>query len=450
MSSTHPPTAGTAGSAPRRPFLGWRILAAAFFAQLLGSAVTFAAFGVFVVPLSEAFGTPRGRISLAFSIAFLVMGAMGPFVGRWIDLGFVRALMVSGAAISGAGLIALSQAAELWQMAVLYCGVVSLGGALFGMAPSAALVANWFVRRRGLALGIAASGATVASFAAPPIAAFLIGTVGWRAALAWFGAATLVIGLPVFYTLVVGRPETVGQVPDGDDPEPLASAASSASPRASIDVETGNVETGSVETGQLVRDPRLWLIAVGFGLVFTSPIVMMLTLVPFAEDLGYSRQNASYFFSAMAPFSILGKIVFGAMADRIPARIAIWLVVLGNALVWALLYTDPSYRLLLGIGALYGVGIGATAPLYGVVLALCFGRVAFGRASGIGGLASLPLLAGAPAISGYLYDSTGGYHAVFVLQVVLLLLGGLLLSFVRVPRVAGGVHASSPARSGAP
>jgi len=416
-----------------RPFLGWRVVGAAFTAQLVSTGVTFAAFGVFVIPLSEAFDAPRGRLGLALSIAFLVMGGMGPLIGRWLDRGLARAVMVSGVAITSAGLQAMSRANELWQLALCFCGVVALGGALFGPTASTTLVANWFVRRRGLALGIAVGGATVASFVAPPLAAFLIDRVGWRGAFVVFAVGALAIGVPIFYAWAIARPERVGQLPDGEPRPALAEADDASAPAPAF-----------MATGELLRDARLWLIAVGFGLVFTSPIVMILALVPFGEDLGYSRQNAAYFFSAMAPFSLLGKIVFGALADRIPTRLAIWVVVLGNAAVWALLYTDPAYPLFLAVGALYGVGIGATAPLHGVVLGLCFGRAAFGRASGIGGLASLPLIAGAPALAGYLYDTTGGYHSTFVVQIGVLLLGGVLLSLVRVPRPEASVdHRSS-------
>jgi predicted MFS family arabinose efflux permease len=404
------------------PFHGWRTVAVAFTAQLLTFSVTFSAFGVFVVPLSEAFGTTQGRLGYGLSIAFLVTGAVGPFIGRWMDRGLARTLMLWGAAVAGLGLLALSRATALWQLAIGFCGIVSLGAALFGPTTSTALVASWFVRRRGLALGVTVAGATIAGMAAPPVAALLIETVGWRGALAAFGAGTLGIGLPVFAT-VVSRPEDVGQTPDGDPPGDVLSEAEA------VENEVG--------TGELIRDPNLWLVAVGFGLVFTSPIVMMLVLVPFAEDLGYTRISATYFFSAMGPFSLLGKVVFGVLADRIPPRLAVWLVALLNIAVWALLYGDPGYGLLLGIGALYGLGIGATAPLHGVIIGLCFGRAAFGRAIGIGSLAALPLIAGAPAISGYLYDATGTYHTIFVVQGGLLLLGAGILSFLRIPEAPG-------------
>ncbi len=418
--------------ATRRPFLGWRAVGAAFAAQLLSTAATFAPFGVFVVPLSEAFETTPGRLLFGFTGAFIVMGVMGPFVGRWLDRGLTRTLMITGTLATGGGLLLLSLAQELWQLAVVFCGVIAVGTALFGPGPSAALVANWFVRRRGLALGIAVAGATMASFIAPPLAAFLIDELGWRGALAGFAGGIVVLGLPVFAAFAVARPELVGQSPDGDAPEPAPDGAAPAAPVG-------------LETRALVRDPRLWVLSVGFGLVFTSPIVIMASLVPFGEDLGFSRQKASFFFSVAAPFSLLGKVVFGALSDRIPARTAIWLVVTGNALVWGLLHTEPSYAEFLLIAALYGLAIGATGPLHGVVLGLCFGRANFGRANGIGGLASLPLVAGAPAMAGILHDATGSYYAVFSVEMAAMLLGGVLLSLVQIPRTEAGVAVPSPA-----
>jgi predicted MFS family arabinose efflux permease len=391
---------------------------AAFTAQLISTGCTFSVFGVFVVPLSLAFGVSEGRFGLGLSLTFLVMGAMGPLVGRWIDRGLARPLLLAGVSITGAGLLALSRATELWQLAVMFCGVVGIGAACFGPTPSTGLVASWFVRRRGLALGIVVAGATVSSWLVPPLAAYGIDTVGWRSTVVYLAVGALVIGLPVFWFCVVGRPEDVGQYPDGDAPDPGLPAALPAAP---------------VETGALMRDVRLWLLAVGFALVFTSPIVILLVLVPFGEQLGFSRQNATFFFSAMAPFSLLGKLVFGIVADRVRAVVAIWIVVLGGVAVWALLYSDPGYPLFLATGALYGLAIGASGPLHGVMIGRCFGREAFGRASGIGGLAGLPIIASAPAIAGMIRDATGSYHAVFVLQVVLVLVGGVLLTLIRIP-----------------
>ncbi|MCP4040263.1 MAG: MFS transporter [bacterium] len=404
-----------------RPFLGWRVVGAAFTGQLIAAGVTFSAFGVFVVPLTEAFDTNVGRISLAFSVAFAVMMLVGPLVGHWLDRGLTRTLMLVGVSLSGLGLIGMSHATSLLQLGALYCGVVAIGAALFGLMPSMTLATNWFDRRRGLALGVTVAGATVATFIAPPAAAWLIERVGWRGALLWFGAAALVLGLPVFYRYTIARPEMVGQYPDGDPAPPAAEQGDGG-------------EEPELETSALVRDRRLWFLSVGFALVFTSPIVMMLTLVPFAEGLGISRQEAAYFFSAAAPFSILSKVVFGAVSDRIPPRLAVWMVALINAAAWALLRLDPGYSFLLAIAVLYGIGIGAAGPLQGLLIARCFGPLAFGRAVGIGGLAALPLISGAPALAGFLFDTTGSYHLAFEIQAGAMLVGGVLLSIPRIPQ----------------
>ena len=122
MTSTpaDPEGSASAGAESGRPFHGWRNVGAAFTAQFLVNGVTFAAFGVFVVPLSEDLGTPRGRLGLGLSFAFLVMGLMGPFVGRWLDRGLTRSLMLIGTVIAGVGMMLLSRATELWQMALLF------------------------------------------------------------------------------------------------------------------------------------------------------------------------------------------------------------------------------------------------------------------------------------------------------------------------------------------
>jgi len=402
-------------------FLGWRVVGAAFIAQFLTVTVTFAAFGNFVVPLATEFDISRGEIGRGVSIAILSMGLAGPLVGSWVDRGYIKQLFIIGLVVSASGLVAMSQIPQLWLIAAVYGLVVSIGACCFGQLPSMALVTNWFDRRRGLGMGIAVAGATLATMIVPPAAALLIEAYGWRMTLVVFAGAALAIGLPIFATSVIARPELVGQLPDGEQAEDT--------PEENDSPEAEEL----VKTGELVRELRLWLLALGFGLVFTSPIVIIVSLVPFGEDLGFSSLNAAAFFTVAGPFSILGKVVFGAVADRVPAHPAVWIVVILNLAVWLLLATEPNYGFFLTIAALYGLGIGSTGPLHGVVMARCYGRVAFGRAMGIGGIAGLPLVAGAPLVSGLVLDASG-YTAVFLMMSGLLFLGGVLISFVHIPR----------------
>jgi len=297
---------------------------------------------------------------------------------------------------------------------------VGIGAALFGIMPSMALTSNWFIKRRGLAIGIAVAGATIASYVAPATAQYFIDVHGWRTAVMVFGAGTILIGLPVFGGLVVGRPEAVGQVPDGESlPE-----------NAHLDAA---IEAPALATAELARDPRLWILALGFGLVLTSPVVLTPMVVPFGKDLGFTGQQANVFFLAMIPFSLLGKVVIGGLADVAPIKPAIALVVLANMLVWALFYIEPSYTLFVVTGSVYGVGIGGAMPLQGVSLGRCFGRANFGRAAGLGGLVTIVVIASASVMSQLLLGSTGSFYMSFLVQIGLLFLGGCLLAFVRIP-----------------
>lgn len=428
-----------------RAFLGRRMIALAALANFLGAGLTFGAFGNFVGPVSEAFDVPRSTIGLGASFIVLSMGVTAPFVGRWLDAGRSRAMMASGALVTGAGLLLLSRAQSLGQAAFAFIGLVCLGAALFGSVPSMALATNWFVRRRGLALGFTVAGGTLASYFAPASAQLLIDAHGWRTAAAVFGATVIGIAAPLFALFVVARPEDVGQRPDGDAPAPSLAAAPAHDPAAiepierpaPPELETLETLEAPLELGALARDRRLWLLAVGFGLVMTSPVVLMGLLVEYGRDLGFSEQQTAIFFATMVPFSLLGKIVVGGLADVAPLKPSIAMIVLVNMLVWGLLFLEPSYVGFLVTGAIYGVGIGGAAPIHGVATARCFGRANFGRANGLGAMAGVPLLAGASALSHVLEGATGSYSLGFLVQIALVLTGGISLALVRFPEREG-------------
>lgn len=422
-----------AASAESR-FLGPRQIALAAFASFLASTITFGAFGNFIGPIAEAFAVPRSTIGLGASFTVLAMGVVAPFVGRWLDGGRARTMMAAGAFTSAVGLLLLARAEALWQASIAYVGFVCIGSALFGSVPSMALATNWYARRRGLALGFTVAGATLSSYLAPASAQALIDAFGWRTAVAVFGAWTLLIAVPLFGFFVIGRPEDAGQRPDGDVDAPEAPGAQRiAASTTPAGAAPAPLAAGARETRELARDPRLWLLALGFGLVMTSPVVLMGLLVEFGKDLGFSAQQAAAFFGAMVPFSLLGKVVVGGLADVAPLKPSIVAIVVVNMLVWAIFWLEPSYPVFLATGALYGIGIGGAAPVHGVATARCFGRANFGRANGLGAMAGIPLLAAASALSHLLEGATGSYATGFLVQIGLIAVGGILLSFVRFP-----------------
>lgn len=422
-----------AASVPAAAFLGWRIVLVGFVANFLNTACTFGAFGVFVIPLAEEFGADRGDISAAPGIAMFIGAPLGLVIGHLADRGPVRLVMLIGLAATSAGLLLMARAESLFWIGALFCGLVFHAANFCGPMTAMALVGRWFARKRGLAIGLSVAGSTIATAAAPYAAARLVSELGWRGAVDVFSIAALVIGLPIFAAFVIRSPEEVGQHPDGAAEAPLEVAASAL----------------PGEGGGLLREPNFYLLGIGFALLFSSPIVNASHFVPFAQDLGLSATQAALPLSVLAVCSLIGKLVFGVIGDRIdPRRAALIAVSLGVA-AWATLATEPDMRGLVAAGALMGFGVGAVAPLHGVLVGRCFGRAAIGKIVGAGGLLGLPIIAGSGIVAGKLYDRTGSYELPFAIEAMALALAGLLILLLRLPPLSATASEAeaSPLRS---
>ncbi len=398
-------------------FLGWRIVGVGFVANLLNTSCTFGAFGIFVIPLAEEFGASRAAITSAPGVAMLLSAPLGLLIGRWVDRGPVRLMMVCGLLLCVAGLLLLARAAELWWIGALFCTLVFGGANLCGPLPAMALLGKWFARRRGIAIGLAVAGSTIATAAAPYAVARLVSSIGWRGAVDVLALTALVIGLPTFALLVVRSPEEVGQHPDGASEPPPEVAGGAMADRVSI----------------FLRERNFYLWAFGFALLFTSPIVNATFFIPFAQDLGLTREQAALPLIPLAIFSLVGKLAFGVIGDRMDPRRATRLAIAVLIAGWFVLLTRPSFAWLLVGGGLMGLGVGAVAPLYGVFAGRCFGRDALGRIFGIGGIFGLPVIAGSTPLASVLSASSGGYQLAFAVETAALALAGALLSLVRLP-----------------
>lgn len=189
-----------------RDFLGWRMVALGFLAVNLAIGSTFGSFGVLIKPVAADFGASRGLASLGIAIILLLMGLSGPLLGVALRHLRIRTVMIAGALLMAAGFLLASRAPGI-DLSVCHSLVAGSGCALLGIIPSSTLVTNWFVARRGLAMGLISVPLIVAL--APPAVAWLIEWRDWRFALVMQAVAVLLL-LP-FLLLVVDRPEDIGQ-----------------------------------------------------------------------------------------------------------------------------------------------------------------------------------------------------------------------------------------------
>ena len=137
---------------------------------------------------------------------------------------------------------------------------------MIGDLTASALVANWFVKRRGMALGIATMGISLSGVIMAPIATYLIATVGWRNTFRIYGLLALLVIFPMVRLLVVSRPEDVGLHPDNSSPTPIEPTIVEPAPVPSAPaLQPTPPPTG---TGVL-RDPNFWVIATVISLTFS-------------------------------------------------------------------------------------------------------------------------------------------------------------------------------------
>ena len=409
-------------------FHGWRIVGIAALSQGLAVGTTFFTYGVFVKPLAAEFDAPRLVVVLGLTLLMLMQGIVSPFLGRALDRYSIRGIMVLGLILCAGGLFGLSVATSLWQIGLLFGSLIAVGSHMFGPLATSTLIAHWFVRDRGQALGVTALGASAGGLIFPFAATRLMEEMGWRGAVSTFAIVLLVFAGPL-WALVVNRPEQLGERPDGLPSSDTGAAAEEPAPSGEVQSE--------MET-DLLRSSNFWVITSAIGLAFCSASALIAHLVPYVSDRGYDPRAAALVMSAYAGAGAVGRLLAGWLADRVDQRIASWGVFGVMAGSWLGLVLAPSYAGLVAASIGLGLGMGGVMPLWGALTGACFGRAVFGRAMGLMTPLMLPFnLAGAP-IAAYAFDRTGSYTLVLSAFLATFVLGAIVISFLRVPAVEPG------------
>ena len=403
-------------------YYGWKIVGVTFVTLFISVGFIFYSYGVFFNALQAEFGGGRLGVSLGIAIMNVTMGLMAPFLGRIIDKGSIRTVMLVGAILMPAGFFLASQVNAIWQFYFLLATLMGGGAALIGQLPSSTLVTNWFVRRRGTALGIATMGISMSGVFMPPLTTYLIAAVGWRNTFVVYGFAGLVIVLPLVRSLVVNRPEDMGLLPDGDDP---------LNPDDPVSLLKMDAEQRQWSTRDIFMDRDFWAITLPISLCFFSMGATLIHMIPMANDRGIGPANAAYVLSVCAIVGVFGKVLFGWIADHIDTRIALWLAISFQAIGTILImgaFTLPS---LLLAGGVFGLGMGGIVPLWASLVGEVFGRASFGRVMGLMSPCMLPIQAVGVPYAGYIFDQTGTYDIAFRTFLVVYVIAALILLTLR-------------------
>jgi len=399
------------------PFYGWVVVGTAFSVLFMAYGAQFS-FGVFFSALLEEFGWSRGALSGAFALYAFGYAGLAVVSGHLTDRWGPRAVIAIGGVFLGAGWIAMSATSSLWHPYVFY-GVVAALGMSTAYVPCGATVARWFVRRRGLAAGVASAGGSLGAFCLPPVAQLLVSGVGWRRAYVIFGAAILV-ALNALAPLMKRDPEGLGLTPDGDPPAPPGGAPPPGG--------------GDYTMGQAMRSGAFWVLFALFSATWIPVFSPLVHLVPLARGLGVDPLLASTLVSALGMAAIMGRLVMGAASDRLGRRPAIGACLVLQVAAFLGFAAAGALPGLYAASITFGFSYGAISALFPAMVADFFGRERAGSLVGLLFAMSGSMAAWGPLGAGFIYDRTGSYGPAWVASAVLNLAALGLLAWARPPR----------------
>ena len=385
------------------------MVSVAFFVDFVAVGFFFYSYGVFFKAIADEFGGSRLGVSLGLTVTNAVGAIAAPLIGQALDRFPLKRIIGAGAIAMALGFLALSQIRTPLQFYLALGLFIGFGASAMGGLATAKLVANWFSSKRGMALGIAATGISASGVVMPFISAALIENFGWREGFMVYGLFTALVVLPLVLRLVISRPEDVGQTPDG-------LAAGDTVPAAATHRRGRRLRSNSVpSTLPVLKERNFWVLSGVLGLLFCSQSATLTHMVPRITDTGVSLQLASLVMSVCAGFGILGKLSFGWLSDYWSARRAVWFTIGCQVLGQIAMFQEQTLLVFTLGAALFGFGMGGVVPLQGSLIGRIFGRERFGKALGMMRPAMFPVqIIGVP-LAGWIFDTTGSYRIAFMI-----------------------------------
>ena len=413
-------------ASPRRlPFFyGWVVVAVTFVTMAIGvNART--AFSLLYPPILSEFGWERGVTAGAFSFGFVASAIVSPLIGKLMDRAGPRAVMELGIALMGGGLLLAPLTSAPWHLYVTIGVMVGAGSVCLGYSGFSQFLPNWFVRRRGLAIGVAFAGVGIGSVTLLPWVQHVIEVSGWRSACTAIGLMVLIVLAPI-NLLLRKRPEDIGLRPDGEAAE-LAMSAAPVSNITIVDPVWAGIEW---TLRRAMATSRFWWLALGYFCFLYVWYAVQVHQTKFLLDIGFSPSVGVWALGVVSLLGIPGQIVLGHASDRI-GREAIWAISsLGFAICFASLvalkYVPSLLLVYIMVFAQGALGYGLTSIMGAVVLEI-FQGPHYGSIFGSIMLMALAGGAAGPWVTGLLHDWTGSYTTAFTIGIAVSFLSALAI-----------------------
>jgi MFS family permease len=374
-------------------------------------------FIVFLLPLSDAFGWKRAAVSSVYSIYLIVTGISAPITGMVLDRWGPRVVYPLGLALLGTGCLLAGHLDALWQFQAVIGLFNGMGVSMLGMVPASMLISTWFRDRMSTAMGIAYAGFGTGTLLIVPLAQYLIEQHGWRETYRLMGFGVLAV-LPLVLMLPWRRIAEHGR-------------------------RVSRHEEGAGSKGALLaalRTHEYWQLVQVFTFTALGMYAMLSQIVAYLVQAGLKPLEAATAFGLQGLLAVFGMTASGWSSDRFGYRAtatASFASTFAGIAFLLVLSFFPERWLVVPFVLLFGISQGARGPIVASISAKVFRGPAFATIYGtIFTWMSLGAALGS-AISGAIYDLTGGYRLSFVFSMTCICIAAMPFWVKRPLRATG-------------
>ena len=371
-------------------FYGWIVVIFATLASTMFGVIN--SYSTFFTSLQTYFDTDRTTISWAYTIEMCFYALCAIIMGAIVDKYGPRFALYAAAVLVGGGFALCSTITAVWQL-YLFFGVIAGMGHSALLVVGTTTVSKWFIKNRGLAVGIVACGLGIGLLVIPPISSRIIASQGWQSSFLFLGGLAFV-SLMIAGTFIKRRPQDVGLQPLG-----YGEAVNLAAPPATRDYSLP----------EILKARAFWVIYLTAVFCYGAEQMLVVHLVPYCASVGIGATQAAFGISCLGIGTILGRIGMGWLSDRI-GRVPALMISVGLQAI-----TTFAMLLITGVSVLYpimivvGFGYGGWAALAMIIIGDFFGVKNMGKAQGayftngvLGGMVG-------PLLAGWIFDTTQSY-----------------------------------------
>ncbi len=385
-------------SKPR--YYGWYITLTLAITETISWGIIYYAFSVFLTPMVNELGWSRTELTGAFSLSLLVAGGMAFPVGMWIDRNGARLLMTVGSIAASLLVFAWSLVNDLNTLYLIWVGLGICSAAVL-YEPAFAVVAVWFVKRRGRALALITFVAGLASTIFVPLSDALLHHFGWRNALVILSILLAITTIPLHLIVLRRRPDDLGLLPDGETKHAAYVA------RPSIGVSLRNA----------LHSKSFWMLTAAFSLSNLTAAAIRFHLIPFLIAAGFDPSAAALAAGSIGILQVAGRVIFAPLDTRISSRtITMSLFALEALSILVLLLGSSSLNIGIFI-LIFGASYGAKTLARPSMLAEFYGSTHYARISSVMAIFLTVTTTIAPVGASFIFDRFGTYQVLLVIIV---------------------------------